>query len=336
MARKRKPNSAIAIPKRQNPEKTKRGSSSVPIEDTDSSANECVVDFEIFIDDEIPDLIGHWLDPPQEIKVDSAVIYGVRLATLSLSLDEQKRLLALFANLSIRFLRIAVPPSIAHGRPARDQWTREDLVKNAIVRMLKMLLDDLEVKSRHLRHSGPLSIQYDEWKVWLLRSLEPCDRTAVGSISVDVDKLNAGIKLIGEALPTLHALSYKEVFDILVGLLDQHQQKVVAVRLQDYLNNFEYGVLKSLDHKRLFCQQLMQVLDRIGLRVKCPTCKEPAIIRAKSAATSTDGVFLFEHSRGGKKHQHGGKTRLESPLELLTRPTDRRIRGQTTNPSVPK
>jgi hypothetical protein len=68
---------------------------------------------------------------------------------------------------------------------------------------------------------------------------------------------------------------------------------------------------------------IQQLLSRLGLRVSCPRCSEPAILRCRETGNARDGSFQFEHSAGGRQTNHGGGATFPA-LTLVPAPPDRR------------
>jgi len=56
--------------------------------------------------------------------------------------------------------------------------------------------------------------------------------------------------------------------------------------------------------KKLLASKLQRLLNRVGLRVACPKCGEPAIVRGGSFGTMATGGFRFEHRIRGKSRPH--------------------------------
>jgi predicted RNA-binding Zn-ribbon protein involved in translation (DUF1610 family) len=65
------------------------------------------------------------------------------------------------------------------------------------------------------------------------------------------------------------------------------------------------------------------LLQRLGLRVRCPHCGEPAILRCRSTRNAKGGSFQFEHSARGKQTNHGGGTTFPA-MRLVPAPPDKR------------
>ncbi len=88
-------------------------------------------------------------------------------------------------------------------------------------------------------------------------------------------------------------------------------------RLQSFLEESEGTLFDTLDAKRQFTSTFNALLGRLGLRVECPTCGNPATLRAGMAGNAKAGVFRFEHVKARKTTHHHGRTRLP-PLQLIS------------------
>jgi hypothetical protein len=68
---------------------------------------------------------------------------------------------------------------------------------------------------------------------------------------------------------------------------------------------------------------IQQLLNRLGLRVRCPRCSEPASLRCRETGNARDGSFQLEHYASGRQTNHGGGTTFPA-LTLVSAPPDRR------------
>jgi hypothetical protein len=79
----------------------------------------------------------------------------------------------------------------------------------------------------------------------------------------------------------------------------------------------------GLETNKALVLALRQLLQRVGLRVRCPRCGEPAYLRCRQPKHAREGAFQFEHFQEGKQTNHGGGT-IFPQLSLVAAPPDRR------------
>lgn len=103
-------------------------------------------------------------------------------------------------------------------------------------------------------------------------------------------------------------------------------------RTQQYLRSLLEGLLAEVGGKELsshelrdqVAQQIQQLLELTELRIKCPTCGEPASLRSVKRRPSDPGRFTFSHPN---VTTHGGPQQLPSGLELVAAPERGRPQG---------
>ena len=88
----------------------------------------------------------------------------------------------------------------------------------------------------------------------------------------------------------------------------------------------------SLEANREMATTIHEVLESHGLRVRCPECGHPAILRCGARPSLPDGVFVFDHVIAGRRTFHGGGKTLPD-LRLTAKPPRRR-RDQTSPPEA--
>lgn len=79
------------------------------------------------------------------------------------------------------------------------------------------------------------------------------------------------------------------------------------------------------EERRAFVAALREELNSLNLRVVCPACEQPAILRFGRTGTAKDGAFFFEHSTGGRKTSHGVTTAVPT-IKLVSKPPDKRMK----------
>ncbi len=91
-----------------------------------------------------------------------------------------------------------------------------------------------------------------------------------------------------------------------------HQRRRLCQELTEKLGSFSGQALATLEDKQAFVRAIHTLLDDNGLRLECPTCGEPAILRCMKTGNSLQGCFLFDHRVGGKRTMHGGRNEIPS------------------------
>ena len=79
----------------------------------------------------------------------------------------------------------------------------------------------------------------------------------------------------------------------------------------------------SLAANQEVARMIQQTVDGHGLRLRCPECGHPAILRCSSRPGVPDGVFVFDHSIEGRRTFHGGGSTLPL-LRVVSKPPRRK------------
>ncbi|RMF44735.1 MAG: hypothetical protein D6753_01855 [Planctomycetota bacterium] len=99
----------------------------------------------------------------------------------------------------------------------------------------------------------------------------------------------------------------------------QHQiLRTIEVRLQQ----FQGWAFDSLDENQAFAKMVHRLLDQHGLRVQCPECGYPAILRCLRAGNAKNGAFVFDHYLDSGRTFHGGPTTVPR-LKVVPKPARR-------------
>lgn len=93
--------------------------------------------------------------------------------------------------------------------------------------------------------------------------------------------------------------------------------------LEQQLAVFSGWSFGSLEDNQSFTANVHELLDQHGLRVSCPQCGHPAILRCQNAGNAKAGVFLYDHTLDTGRTFHGGPTTFP-PLTLVPRPQRRK------------
>jgi hypothetical protein len=90
------------------------------------------------------------------------------------------------------------------------------------------------------------------------------------------------------------------------------QRRLMCDRISEQLRSLEGLKFPTLEENQKLVAAIHRLLDENGLRLQCPNCGEPAILRCLKAGNSPAGSFLFDHRVNGRRTMHGGKGDLPS------------------------
>jgi hypothetical protein len=110
-------------------------------------------------------------------------------------------------------------------------------------------------------------------------------------------------------------------FNVLSGQLQAFQTQIKQT-IESKLKKFHGWSFDSLAENQAFAKSLHQILESHGLRVRCPECGHPAILRCLRAGNSKNGVFVFDHYLESGRTFHGGPTTIPS-LKIVAKPARR-------------
>ena len=85
-------------------------------------------------------------------------------------------------------------------------------------------------------------------------------------------------------------------------------QQQIRLNIEARLQQFHGWSFGSLEENQQFAKSVHQLLDSYGLRVQCPECQNPAILRCLGAGNAKHGVFVFDHYLESGRTFHGGPT----------------------------
>lgn len=92
--------------------------------------------------------------------------------------------------------------------------------------------------------------------------------------------------------------------------------------IESRLRQFQGWSFGSLQENQAFAKMVHELLDQHGLRVQCPECSSPAILRCIKAGNSKHGVFVFDHYLETGRTFHGGPTSVPG-LSIIAKPQRR-------------
>ncbi len=83
-------------------------------------------------------------------------------------------------------------------------------------------------------------------------------------------------------------------------------QQQISQRIELRLQQFHGWAFASLAENQAFAKLVHQMLDSHGLRVVCPECGHPAILRCLRVGNAKHGAFVFDHYLDSGRTFHGG------------------------------
>lgn len=114
--------------------------------------------------------------------------------------------------------------------------------------------------------------------------------------------------------------------------LDGRMREVLApvvAELQALLDTLAGKALRRLEEKVALATLLQVMLQRLGLRVRCPRCGKPAVLRCRSMAEHSPGAFYFQHQGGGQPKSGHLASPVVPELKLVAAPPDLRRQGRS-------
>lgn len=233
-------------------------------------------------------------------------------------------------------------PAIRVERSGRTRWgemkpQREVLVRHAIARTHAFLVEsggtpDCRTSARNPFDGylllGPIDSQGDRVGAFeLLLGTQSPRQFLDGqqeAVTQWLDYLSAGLRreieqrFLGNLAPLQPAL---------VNLAATRSEiegykRAIAVSLEVTLDSYAGTNFGSLINNRTFTKTVQELLDANGLRVACPECGSPAILRCQAAGNAKSGVFLYDHYLDGGRTFHGGPTTFPK-LRLVPKPPRR-------------
>lgn len=84
-------------------------------------------------------------------------------------------------------------------------------------------------------------------------------------------------------------------------------QRSIRLAIQLQLGKLAGQSLQTLPQNQDLVNMIHELLESHGLRLKCPECGHPAILRVSARPGASAGVFVFDHTIEGKRTFHGGR-----------------------------
>jgi hypothetical protein len=105
-------------------------------------------------------------------------------------------------------------------------------------------------------------------------------------------------------------------------------QRSLRIAIERHLQQLSGATFGSLEDNQQYVRGIQKMLDSHGLRVRCPECGHPAILRCSRNASVPGGVFVFDHYLTEGRTFHGGGRCLPM-IRLVTKPTRKNTSGKS-------
>lgn len=99
-------------------------------------------------------------------------------------------------------------------------------------------------------------------------------------------------------------------------------QRAVRLAIENELADWTGQSYGSLTDNQDVARMIHQTVDGHGLRLRCPECGHPAILRCSARPGVPDGVFVFDHCIEGRRTFHGGGSTLPA-MRVVVKPARR-------------
>ncbi len=99
-------------------------------------------------------------------------------------------------------------------------------------------------------------------------------------------------------------------------------QQQIKRNIESRLQQFHGWSFPTLAENQAFAKMVHQLLDGYGLRVECPECGHPAILRCLRAGNAKNGAFVFDHYLESGRTFHGGTTTVPL-IKVVQKPARR-------------
>lgn len=100
-------------------------------------------------------------------------------------------------------------------------------------------------------------------------------------------------------------------------------QRSIRLAIERYLQQLSGATFGSLEANQEFARSVQKLLESHGLRVRCPECGHPSILRCSRNANSPGGVFVFDHYLPEGRTFHGGGRTLPN-IRVVAKPSRRK------------
>lgn len=103
-----------------------------------------------------------------------------------------------------------------------------------------------------------------------------------------------------------------------IGVIQQQIRRTIESRVQQF-HGWAFG---SLEENQRLAKMIHQLLDNHGLRVECPECGHPSILRCLRAGNAKHGAFVYDHYLESGRTFHGGPTTVPL-IRVVNKPVRR-------------
>ncbi len=118
-------------------------------------------------------------------------------------------------------------------------------------------------------------------------------------------------------------------WDAAAGQLEQlttqlhHLQRLIRQTIEKSLRSMAGKSFADFKESQRFVKSIHALLESHGLRVRCPECGHPAILRcSRSSGSAGGGSFVFDHYIDGRRTFHGGGLTVPK-VRVTTKPARR-------------
>ncbi|MEM1226788.1 MAG: hypothetical protein AAGJ40_13900 [Planctomycetota bacterium] len=128
-----------------------------------------------------------------------------------------------------------------------------------------------------------------------------------------------------DATAATHLISGRESQRVLSGLKQELNriQRTVRRTLEAKLHPLQGQNLGDLQANRDLAESIQALLDTHSLRIRCPQCDQPAILRVSPRKGMPGGAFVLDHTIEGRRTFHGGTSGV--PMIRLTAKPSRSV-----------
>jgi hypothetical protein len=95
--------------------------------------------------------------------------------------------------------------------------------------------------------------------------------------------------------------------------------RTIRLTIQVQLASLQGCTMGSTVENQELAGAIHRMLDNHGLRICCPECGHPAIMRVSPRPGSKQGVFVFDHTIEGHRTFHGGRGTMPE-IKLVAKP----------------
>jgi hypothetical protein len=96
-------------------------------------------------------------------------------------------------------------------------------------------------------------------------------------------------------------------------------QRTVRLTIESEIATLQGLTFGSLASNQAVVALIQEMLEAHGLRIRCPDCGHPAILRCSGRPGVATGVFVLDHTIEGHRTFHGGGATMPE-LRLIAKP----------------